>query len=78
MQTGYDKESIYDEKIYPLMSQIIDICKAEGIPILAQFYLQSEDSSPNGKALYCITNLHVQGNTPEHMRKLAKAARNGF
>lgn len=32
-----DKEKIYDEQISPLMKQIIQICKANDIPVFAEF-----------------------------------------
>jgi hypothetical protein len=32
-----DNEKIYDEQIAPLMSQIIEICKANNIPMFADF-----------------------------------------
>lgn len=38
----FDKEKVYDEKIFPLMSEIIKICKEENIPIVASFYLKDE------------------------------------
>ncbi|PFV35706.1 hypothetical protein [Bacillus thuringiensis] len=38
----YDKENIYDEQIAPLLQQILDICKKEEIPMVAQFYLAEE------------------------------------
>jgi len=36
----YDKEQIYDEKISPLMTQIIQICKENDIKMVADFYLR--------------------------------------
>lgn len=32
-----DKEAIYDEKISPLMAQIIEICQEHKIPMFAEF-----------------------------------------
>jgi len=32
-----NKENIYDEQIAPLMKQIIEICKKEEIPMIADF-----------------------------------------
>lgn len=32
-----DNETVHDEKISPLMRQIIAICKEHGIPVLASF-----------------------------------------
>lgn len=69
MKTGFDKDSVYDNRISPLMQQIIDICKEEGIPMLAQFYIQSADVHPNGKELYCTTTIPAEDNTPEEMRE---------
>jgi len=52
----YDKESIYDEQISPLMTQIIEICKKEDVPMALQFYLKEEDGE-NKEPLYCTTFL---------------------
>ena len=39
----YDKEKIYDEKIFPLMQQIIDICKENDIQMLFSCYLKTDE-----------------------------------
>lgn len=44
-----NKEKIYDEKIAPLMKQIIQICKEEKIPMFADFQYSNED--------FCTTTL---------------------
>ena len=36
------KESIYDDKIDPLMTQIIEICKENKIPIICSFALDNK------------------------------------
>ena len=36
----YDKEQIYDEKINPLMSQIIKICQENNIQVLVSFTIK--------------------------------------
>lgn len=59
----YDKESVYDEKISPLMTQIIEICKDEGISMLADFYLRPPGEQDD---LHCITYLPAEGDIPEH------------
>ncbi|WP_175810615.1 hypothetical protein [Burkholderia cepacia] len=41
--TTITKEQIYDEKISPLMTQIIAICKEHGIPIVASFFTPGDD-----------------------------------
>lgn len=46
----YDKETIYDEQINPLMSKIIDICKENGIEMVCSFSLNDAD-------LVCTTHL---------------------
>lgn len=38
-----DNEAIYDEQIAPLMTQILDICKAHGIPMVASFEYAPDD-----------------------------------
>jgi len=49
----YDKEEIYDEKIAPLMKEVIKVCKEEGINFLAHFYLAEETEEENH--LHCTT-----------------------
>ena len=34
-----EKEAVYDEKIFPLMEQILDICNKHNIAMLADFAL---------------------------------------
>ena len=45
-------EAIYDAQIAPLMTQIINICFMNGIPMLASFQLSVGDDP-----LYCSTVL---------------------
>jgi hypothetical protein len=67
MEEGYDKEAVYDEKIAPLMKEIISICKAEEISMLADFYLASPDMTAEGHDdLHCISYIPAEGNIPEH------------
>ncbi len=43
----WDKETVYDEQIAPIMGQIIAICKEHRIPLVARFqYADSEDDGP--------------------------------
>lgn len=52
-QPLYDNELLYDEQIQPLMAQIIEICKANRIPMAASFeYAPSE---------FCSTLIPVKG-----------------
>lgn len=48
-----NKEQIYDSQISPMMAEIIKICKANNIPMLASFYLPN-DEDPD---LYCTSFL---------------------
>jgi hypothetical protein len=48
-----NKEQIYDAQISPLMTQIIAICKAGGISMLAHFDISHEDDP----GLACTTCL---------------------
>lgn len=43
LPTIADNEEIYDEQIAPLMAQILDICKAHSIPMVAAFEYAPED-----------------------------------
>jgi hypothetical protein len=51
----YDKEKIYDEQIYPLMDQIIKICKENNIGMFASYFLKDKDGEHDD--LYCTTSL---------------------
>ncbi len=37
MTDSFNHEAVYDQQIAPLMSQIIEICKAHKIPMVASF-----------------------------------------
>ena len=71
MKTGYDKEAQYDEKIAPLIKQVIQICKDEEIPFVMDFYLKSPDMTPEGHDdLQCISFARPKDNTPSHFHDL--------
>jgi hypothetical protein len=55
----FDLESVYDEEIFPLMSQIIAICKKHKMPMLASFcYAKGKDDPSDPEGLdYCTTSL---------------------
>lgn len=72
----YDKESIYDEKINPLMAQIIEICKEHDIKMFATFYLKESTESEND--MYCTTNLNQGDNQSEKILDLYNVAYNGY
>ncbi|ANY67293.1 hypothetical protein BBD42_13025 [Paenibacillus sp. BIHB 4019] len=77
----YDKESIYDNEIEPLMKQIIEICKREQLPMAATFYLQEHrnDGDHDGEPMYCTTELPFPGDTVghEHIKYVSEAMRYG-
>lgn len=47
------KEQVYDAEVFPLMAQVIAICKREKIAVLANFQL----SGPGEDDLRCTTSL---------------------
>lgn len=68
-----DKEEIYDDQINPLMNQIIQICKENGINMVASFQLRSEEEDDNGNFL-CTTLLPVnEDHYPDSYRNLCRS-----
>ena len=63
-----NKEQVYDEKVAPLMTQIIEICKESGIAMLASFAIPTEEDS----GLRCTTCLPDEAgkNDPDHLKAL--------
>lgn len=63
---GLNKEEIYDEKISPLMKEIIGLCKAHGIAMIASFALPTEEDT----GLCCTTCLPDENgkNAPGHRK----------
>lgn len=70
MSEFWDKEAVYDEQISPLMTQVIAICKANNIPMVAQF--QYANDKENGPAL-CTTTLPIDGITCDKLRRIASS-----
>lgn len=70
----YDKEQIYDEKIYPLMKKIIGICKENDIQMLFSCYLKTDE---NGD-LNCTTYLESKEQNCESLRDAVKVIRYGY
>ncbi len=69
-----NKEQIYDEKINPLMTQVIEICKANSIAMLATFDIPN-DEDPD---LACTTHLPDEtGKLPDRIADCARAAKAG-
>lgn len=66
------KEQIYDEHIAPLMTQIIELCKAHGIAMLASFLIPTVEDS----GLNCLTNLPDEtGKVPDHHLQAVRVIR---
>ena len=61
------KEQVYDAKIFPLMAQIIEICKRAKIPMVANFQL----SLPGEEDLRCTTALIEKEYGPSKDQELA-------
>lgn len=47
-----NKEQVYDEKIVPLMAQIIDICHEHNIGMVADFEIPNDEDQD----LWCCTS----------------------
>lgn len=61
----FDKETVYDEQIAPLVSTLISICQEHDIPMLASFCYAADDG---GESL-CTTALIESQRTPAKFKK---------
>ena len=68
----FNKEKAYDERISPLVTEIIKICKQEGIPMVASFcYAKGRQPEfPNG--IDCCTT-HLPDKNGEFVLEFSKA-----
>ena len=64
-----DKERIYDEHIAPLMTQLIEVCQREGVPMFASFQY-SDDG-------FCTSAFSTGHCVFDHYRALAQCAEHG-
>lgn len=64
-----DKEAIYDEQIAPLMSQLLEVCQREGVPMFASFQYSDEG--------FCTSALSTGHCVFDHYRALAQCAESG-
>ena len=71
MGCAWNKESVYDNEINPLMAKIIEICKREKMPIVCS--IQYEDSDENGAGI-CTTVITEDTASPK-MKRLGDAHR---
>jgi hypothetical protein len=64
-----DKEAIYDEKINPLMAEIIKICQEHKIAMVASFATPSDEDLD----LFCSSRLPDETDEfPGHLAELSK------
>lgn len=70
----YDKEKIYDEKIFPLMKQVIKICKENDIQMLFSCYLRSDEEGD----MSCDTYLKSEEQNCDSLDNAAKCVRLGY
>jgi hypothetical protein len=71
----YDKEQVYDEKISPLMTEIIKICKENDIKMVADFYLREPTESED--EFHCTTAL-IMDCESERLKDLVRVIYNGY
>lgn len=64
-----DKEAIYDDQIAPLMTQLIEICRREGVPMFASFQY--------GDAGFCTSALSTGHCVFNHYMALAQCSEHG-
>ncbi|QZA52633.1 hypothetical protein [Pseudomonas sp. 2hn] len=76
-----NKEQIYDSQVSPLMQQVIQIARDNGIAMIASFAIGHGDGGPNGED---ATELTVTTHLPdgdekfdERFRRSANTIRNG-
>jgi hypothetical protein len=70
----YDNEQVYDEKIYPLMAEVINICKDNDIQILFSCYLRTDDDGD----LRCTTYLESIEQNCESLKDANKIIQCGY
>jgi len=66
-EPSFDMEAVYDAEIAPLMAQIIEICKREGMPFLASF-MYANNIEEDGVTSYCTSYApHGSGWVPDKL-----------
>jgi hypothetical protein len=59
-ELNMNKEDVYDNQLSPLILQIIGICKAQGIAMIASFNIAHDGEGPDGEdcsSLTCTSHL---------------------
>jgi len=67
----WDEERTYDERIHPLMAQVIAICREHRIPMLASFAYRNGDDGAD----YCTTSLPFDGREIESFGEAYRSIR---
>jgi hypothetical protein len=70
----YDKEKIYDEQIYPLMDQIVKICKNNDVQMIFSCYLKTDEEGD----LRCTTYLKSEEENCQTIDDAAKVVQLGY
>lgn len=76
----FDLEAAYDERIAPLMTQIIDICEEVKMPMMATFcyFNDPEDKVQTGESRsFCTTNIPRDGWQPRQIGLALREIFNG-
>ena len=68
--SDWTEEKAYDEKIGPLMTQIVAICREHNIPMAAQFQYQDTEAEGPG---FCTTTLPFDGRTAPRLSGIMNA-----
>jgi hypothetical protein len=76
-QEAFDLEAVYDEKIAPLMTQIIAICQENKLPVFATF-LYGQSVGDEGQRDLCTTIQQFPGRNPEMLDRLDDLVRFGL
>ncbi len=53
---NFDLEAVYDEQVFPLMAQILEICKANRMPMLATFLYKRTDTGGEDEDMELCTS----------------------
>lgn len=69
----FDLEQVYDDKISPLMVQIIAICKEHKMPMAATFTYRADDE---GGLDHCTTLMGLRGDPHGVIRRIREVVYN--
>lgn len=76
--SSWDHEAIYDEKISPLMAQIIAICKEHDIPMYATVQYAGGDTPEDVKMCTTILTYGIPGEATRELRSCDAIIRRGW